>query len=343
MDSFDTQLSAANFTSAAQDYVAVVDSVSPLEVLFQGQAVSAVNGGNIPLTVGDSVRVTRFSQQLVIAGNMSAYPTLGVVSAYTTGAANCTVVAGDDTFDAQTEGAYTPAVGDRVVLNWKPNPAGNAYCFCARRGAAVASPPSPPTAPDYMNSVTGPDLPTPPPSPAGPQTALLLAQQTACYYYDGGRVYTGDQGHYWLYSGYKGVEAIDSYWFYGDQVTKVKGATVTKIEMWVQRATGVGPSGAAAFNLNLHNSRMKVANYDQLLPGGDSRAAYMSLKPGQAAWVLLPVGWGQRIADGTAAGVGIFTVYGTDPYMALYGIDYPNDPTKRNSQSGALRITYKRS
>ena len=90
--------------------------------------------------------------------------------------------------------------------------------------------------------------PTPLPPPTGPQTTLLLAQQTACYYYDGGRIYTGDQGRYWLYSGYRGVEAIDSYWFYGDQITKVAGTTVSKIEMWVQRATGVGaraPQGSA--------------------------------------------------------------------------------------------------
>lgn len=352
-DEFDTQLSATNFAAAAKDYVAVVASVSPLEVLFQGQAVSAINGGNIPLTVGDSVRVTRFSQQLVIAGNMSNYPTLGVVSAYTTGAADCTVVAGDDTFDAQTMGAYTPTVGDRVALFWQPNPTGNARCLCTRRGAANASPGDPPTAPDFMNSVSGPDIPTPPPPPTGPQTTLLLAQQIGNYLSSDGRLFTGDQAKYLVYNGMRvaGSYSVDGIWFLGDQVTKVSGATVTKTEIYLQRATGVGPNTGLDFSIMLHKMRTRpntLTTYGAAETPENGRMIinFANLKPGQSGWFTIPntpVNWGQLIANGTYAGVGLTTYYGSEPYRALVGIDYPNDATKRNPQSGALRLTYKRS
>lgn len=352
-DEFDYQLSAANFASAAQDYVAVVSSIVPLEVMFQGQAVSAVNGGNLPLTIGDAVRVTRFSQQLVIAGNMSTYPTLGAVTAYTAGAANCTVVAGDDTFDAQTMGAYTPTVGDRVALFWQANPTGNARCLCIRRGAAMSSPPDPPSAPDSMNAVTGPDLPTPPPSPAGPQTTLLLAQQIGNYTSSDGRLFTGDQAKYYLYNGMRVAlsYSVDGLWFFGDQVTKVAGATVTKTEIFLQRAVGVGPNTGLDFSIMLHKMRVRpntLTTYgaDETEANGRMIVNFANLKPGQSGWFTIPntpANWGQLIANGTYAGFGLFTYYGTEPYRALVGIDYPNDASKRNPQSGALRLTYKRS
>lgn len=345
-DEFDYQLASANFTGTSEDLVAVITSVSPLEVMFRGTTVGAVNGNaNQPLTVGDPVRVTRFSQQLVVASNMAAYPVIGVVSAYAAAGANCTVIAGDDTFDAQTVGTYTPVVGDRVVLFWMANPAGNAYCLCAKRGAAVSSPANPPAAPDLMNATSGPDLPTPPPPPVGPQVATLLAQQTGCFYLETARPFVGDQARYWLYSGYRGGEAtgdpINAYWFYGDQPSKVSGATVSKAEVWVQRATGVGPSSSSSYHLILHQSRTKPSTDNTFWV--DTRQDYFTLSPGQAKWVTLPLTWGQQIAAGTALGVGIVTVFGTDVYKALIGIDYPNDATRRNAQSGALRITYKRS
>lgn len=338
-------LAARTLAERASERVAVVTSTSPLEVQFQGQTVAAVNGiPNLPLTVGDAVRVVRSGQQLVILGNASAYPTMGVVSAYAAGTANCSVVAGDDTFDAQTVGTWTPVVGDRVVLWWMGNPAGNAYCFAAKRGAAVASPGNPPTAPDLMNATSGADLPTPPPPVTGPQTVTLLAQQTGCYYLETAQSFIGDQGRYWLYSGYRGGEAsgdpINAYWFYGDQTSKIRGATVTKIEMWVQRMTGVGPSGTSPFHLVLHQSKTKPATDNTFWD--ETREDYFTLKPGQSAWVTLPLGWGTKIAAGTALGVGIVTIYGTDVYKALIGIDHP-DSAKRNAQSGALRVTYTRS
>ena len=350
MDEFDLQLSSPNFIDSAQDRVASVASMDPLEVIFQGQQVAAVNNiPNLPLTVGDPVRVMRSAQQLVITGNMARYPVTGVVSAYAAGTANCTVVAGDDSFDAQTVGNYTPAVGDRVVLWWMANPTGNAYCFAARRGAALSSPPDPPTAPDNMNITTGPDLPTPPPPVTGPQTVTLLAQQTGCYYQETAQPFTGDQARYWLYAGWRGGEAtgdpIHAYWFYGDQTSKVRGVTVSKIEVWVQRMAGVGPSGTSPFHLVLHQSATKPATDNTFWD--ETRESYFSLKPGQAAWVTLPLGWGNKIAAGTALGIGIITIYGdsvsdADKYKALIGIDHP-DSAKRNAQSGALRVTYTRS
>lgn len=344
-DEFDVSLTAPTFYNRAQDFAAVVTSISPLEVQFQGQTVGAVlANGNMPLTIGDPVRVTQFANQVSINANMAVYPEMAVVSAYAAGTANCTVVVGDDTFDAQTVGTYTPAVGDRVVLWWKANPAGNARCFCARRGAAVSSPPDPPAAPDLMNVTSGPDLPTPPPPVSGPQVVSVLAQQTGCYYLSTTQPFTGDQARYWLYSGYRGGEAtgdpINSYWFYGDQPAKVRGATVSKIELWVQRMTGVGPSGTSPFHLVLHESSTKPATDNTTWI--DTREDYFSLSPGQAAWVTLPLAWGTQIAAGTAAGVGIVTIYGSDIYKALIGIDHP-DSTKRNAQSGALRVTYTRS
>lgn len=352
-DEFDYQLSAANFATAAKDYVAVVSSISPLEVLFQGSTQPAINGNNIPLTIGDAVRVTRFANLLVIAGNMSAYPSIAVVSAYAAGTANCTVVAGDDEFDAQTLGAYTPTVGDRVALFWQPNSTGNARCLCTKRGAAVGSPADPPSAPDYMNSVSGPDIPTPPPPPNGPQTALLLAQQIGNYTSNDGKLFTGDQAKYYLYNGMRvsGSYSVDGLWFFGDQVTKVAGATVTKTEIFLHRAVGVGPTTGLDFSIMLHKMKVRPNTLTTYGAAEDETNGklivnFANLKPGQSGWFTIPnspANWGQLIASGTYAGYGMVTYYSTEPYRALLGIDYPNDATKRDPQSGALRLTYKRS
>lgn len=338
VDEFDGQLASANFLDTARDLVASVASVDPLEVLFQGQQVSAVNGvPNHPLTVGDPVRVTRFAQQLVITGVTATYPVLAVVSAYAAGGANCTVVAGDDTFDAQIAGPDAVTVGDRVLLIWtRLGP------FAIKRGGTNTNPGDPPLPPDNMNATTGPDLPTPPPPATGPGQAVLYAQQTACYINSGG-IFTGDQARYWLYSGYRGGvsgDVINGFWFYGDQVSKVKGVTVTKLEVWMQRMSGTGPSGATDCGIGLHNTKTKTTTEPAtLFPTPEF--VTVSLSPGQAKWVNLPLSWGTLLAASSAAGVALLTLY-EEPYKALIGIDHP-DPAKRNINSGALRVTYKRS
>lgn len=324
----------------AEEGVAVIATLSPFEVTFQGEQTPAINA--MPRhchIVGDAVRVLRYANSVIVYATLETLPILGVVGAYLAGTADVTIIAGDDTFDARIKGTgWTPAVGDRVVIDWT-----NLGPFAMRQGGPVTTPGSVPLPPDNMNSITGPSLPVPPPSPSI-LTATMYAQQTGCYYLETAAQFTGDQARYWLYSGYRGGEAtgdpIDAYWFYGDQVSKIRGATVSKIEMWVQRMAGVGPSSSSPFHLILHDSATKPStdNTDWI----DTREEYFSLSPGQAKWITLPLAWGTQIAAGTAKGVGIVTIYGSDVYKALIGIDH-TDPTKRNVQSGALRATYKRS
>jgi hypothetical protein len=131
----------------------------------------------------------------------------------------------------------------------------------------------------------------------------------------------------------------------------VKAATVTKTEVWLQRASDVGPATAQDFDLLLHKMKTRPnvlpSNYQDVDPvaSGTIITSFCTLKPGQSGWFTIPnspTNWGQLIANGTHFGVATVTYY-TPPYKACIGIDYPNDPTRRNAQSGALRITYKRS
>jgi hypothetical protein len=327
----------------ATEYVATVASLSPFEVTFRGERMSAVNGmPNHCHVIGDPVRVIRSDQQLVVTSTAAKLPVLAVVSAYAGGTANCAVVAGDDTFDAQILGSgWTPAVGDRVAILWT-----SAGPFALKRGGPVASPADPPTPPDNMNVTTGSDVPAPPPPPSGSITVTVLAKQTAVYNWSTGAIYTGDQARYWLYSGYRTPTTgpiYDSYWFYGDGLNLVAGATVTKVELYVVRASGVGPSTATTFYFRPHANKTKPSTEPaHVFPSPDVTST--SLAPGQGKWITLPLVWGQDMASTaafTAKGVGLITEV-EEPYKALLGIDHP-DPAKRNPQSGALRITYKRS
>ena len=332
----------------AEDGSATIASLDPFEVIFQGQQVGAINATpNHAHIVGDPVRVLRYGQQLMVYATRVALPRLGVVTAYTTGTENCVVASGSKVFPAQIIGPNELPVGTRVMLIWAQTDFGPA-AFAIKRGATVADPSNPLQPPDGMNVTDGPDLPTPPPPATGPESVTVLAQQTATFDTWTGKLYTADQGRYWLYAGYtKGSDPdpLAGAWFYGDQVSSVSGATVSKVELWVKRASGVGSTSAKTFHLWLHNNKTRPANYGGMASGGASPLVdYFALSSNQSAWVTLPKPWGQKIADGTAAGVGIDTVYGEefDPYRALIGIDHP-DATKRSTQSGALRFTLTRS
>lgn len=120
-------------------------------------------------------------------------------------------------------------------------------------------------------------------------------------------------------------------WFYGTApAATLAGATITAAKVYLDRRPG-GIPGPVPIGLYLHNQTSPPAATP---PRAAGPLTVTSLQIGEVRWVDLPAGWGQQIADGTAAGLGIYTVTAS-AYAALASLT-------QSGSTGALRMDWSR-
>ncbi|QKS21000.1 hypothetical protein HUN58_14685 [Curtobacterium sp. Csp1] len=148
--------------------------------------------------------------------------------------------------------------------------------------------------------------PAPPPS-AGPSTHVDTFTAIDAGSFSGGRWWQP-----WASDSTLGA------WFFGSKVRDtLRGAPVSRIEMWVNLASKFG----AAPNIGTHPH--------DVIPGGAPAIANARPIPvTSGTWLELPVEFGQTLSDGSAAGIGL-AHGGFNKFAALAA----------DAQSGALRIT----
>lgn len=201
--------------------------------------------------------------------------------------------------------AYTPAVGDIVLM--LGTAAGTWYAL-GKLGAT--SDPGPPAPPDTPTS----------------GTATFPAVATGSYL-DGSR--RADRDDVLCGPDPSGAGTDQGAWWYGTVITgSLSGAGTPAARVWVRRLPG-GASGPVTVYAYTH-SAPAPENAPPLIVDGPTAIGALTVGPG--AWLPLPAGWAQRLADGTVSGLGLAAPVGGG-YLAAAGLSA--DP-----QSGAVEIEW---
>ncbi|GIG69747.1 hypothetical protein [Phytomonospora endophytica] len=202
--------------------------------------------------------------------------------------------------------AYTPAVGDVVLI--LATAAGTWYAL-GKLGATTDPGPNPP-----------PDTPT-----SG--TATFPATAAGSYLDGSARTDRRDvlQG-----SDPSGAGSNQGAWWYGTAITgTLAGAVVGAGRIWVRRLPG-GSQGPVTVYAYAHTATAPTSAPPAIV---DGPTAVGALAVGEAAWLPLPAGWAQSLADGAVSGLGLATPDDTGLFLAAAGL--ASDP-----QSGAVELDW---
>jgi hypothetical protein len=196
--------------------------------------------------------------------------------------------------------SYTPTVGDECLV------------LMRRHGGFVIGAPG--TAPPAANVVPSSTAQAPPPAddptPSRPKYGSDVFRPTSTGSYRNGS-WRGDTND--LYGGdWSGRGSNKGGAYYGKGPRGLRGATVTRVRVKLRRQDG-GVYGGVTPTLRLlaESSRSGAPN-DVLSTAGPS------LSIGEAVTFTLPDAWGQRMVDGTAGGIGVWSA-SSSPYVHLDG------------------------
>ena len=307
-----------------------VSSASPLAVAgADGEQRVQALGSFVPIP-GDWVWLLRSPGSSVVIGSVTPQvppAPRGTVTAYTAGSGVVTVQVEGTTAPAVFPhvAAYTPAVGDTVLLTWTRTLTGWAGSVAGKQTA----PTSPQVAPQQEM------VPANVPRASGAGSATIPAIQAGSFQL--GR-WRSDTPHV-IQSGYGGSNVNDGFWFYGSGFGQVpRGATVTRARMRLAAWVG-GASAATPIRLYLHGSKTRPAGRPAVGPAVAGTAP--ALKDYESIW------WGssglvaavQQIVDGSYAGLCCVSAAAAD-YTRLRGLTNTRGLNDRDPLSGALDIEW---
>lgn len=253
----------------------------------------------------------------------------GTVTGYVTGSGKATVLVEGTTVASEFPhvAAYTPVVGDTVLLTWTRTATGWAGSIAGRQAQPTVTKVAPET---EMVSVNVP-------KPVTTGNATIPAAQAGTWQL--GR-WRSDTPHV-IQSGYGGTKVNTGFWFYGSGFSKVpKGAMVTAARMRLSAWYG-GASAATPIRLAPHNAKTRPAGLPSI--GSVLSGTAPALDDYEAIWwtsasLVTAV---QSIVDGTWAGLCCISSAAAD-YTRLKGLSpsYPG-ATDRDPLSGAIDIAWR--
>lgn len=245
---------------------------------------------------------------MYVANSQPAVSGVATVTAFSAGAATCTVSQNGNTYTVQRAASYTPTVGDTVVVQ---TIAGQSYVFqpltvyVQPTPTQSTAPAPPPSAPTTGNS----------PIPAGDSGTFTPAYGVWNSYY-GQDLAQGD--------GY--VPESEGYWFYnGGTLGLASKTTLTRIGFWIPPRMQAGAyNNTQTLHIYTHNASYKGGGEPSRVDGPFDVAIPPYFGGG---WVNLPTSFA-----GTLKAGGGIAIAG-DPYIVMQGVG-------RNGQSGALSVDW---
>lgn len=236
----------------------------------------------------------------------------GTIVAAPTGTETVTVNTEAGDFEATFLASYTPAISDRVRLQWD----GTEATVLGKVGFIPKPAPS--------GEETGT---RPPPAPKQGDTDSFTASDSATWSgslykwntYYGRDVYQGNAGPW------GGSSTNAGAWFYHDKPSALGEKTVERIRFYLPARVKAGDyKSSGVVHFFLHTSKRR--------PGGDvvrDWSTDITVRAGWSGdWVDLPAGWGQKIIDGYGVGIA------GDPYMGFRGVPHP-------ANSGQFKIDWR--
>lgn len=283
----------------------IITSVSPLKVDVNGTAVPVLDstGGDL-LRVGDTGLVLVGSRPRLIR-NLTPPAPRGTVTALGTNVVTVSVGG----LSATMPYAYpSPAVGDTVAIVWRSG--GQSY---AAGRFSTASPPAS-TAPTAT-----PPASTAPAVPVAPKLYTSTFSAIATSSSSGGSWTTwGDYDTTAVQGTYSGSNYKSGYYFYGQVFGGAAGRTCTAATLRLRRgSSGLGSSASIKPHLRLHTGAIKGAAPPALT--ADAGIDGPGFTFGQELVFDLGATWGQKLLNGSAAGIAL--VYsGTADYAQWLGV-----------------------
>lgn len=237
-------------------------------------------------------------------------PGTGVVSAAPVGSPTITVSTVEGSVVAKFDNAYTPIVGETVLLAW---------------GAL------PPTVIGKVGIIPGPTGPVAPPAAPAPPPGASTTGTLALPAIDSGTWSVGDgqwngspHGQRVVQGSYGG-RAFTGSWFYGTSATQLIGRGISAVRMYIGARHGIGSYNApAVIHLYAHTSPGRpgsdvarvVGPHDVTLPNGWG-----------GGWVGLPLSFASPLVSG-----GGISIAGS-PYLGVQG-------RTENPQSGVVQLDW---
>lgn len=303
--------------SASEDFRnCLVVSTNPLQIQ-QGdgdiiRAISAIP--NVGLLPGDRVLVQRVGADVMVTQLLSDRPATGYVTKVDTARWTAHVDVGPKIYDMQylrvgfgsADSGGDPQVGQKVRILWDGS------------GGLIVGP-----APE----VTGTRIFTERPKEA--PVTMSLEPLSWCTY-RAGRVaanYT-DVVMQGIPAG-GGSQPGTGCWFYGDVFGGLETKKCTSASIDIARAAGVGPSKTVTVELRLHDHAQPSAG----TPTVSTEKVTVPIGPGGIShYTKLPNQWGDWLATGKWAGIGVYTDGGLNACAALFGAN--------QNGSGTLHLTF---
>lgn len=283
----------------------IVTSVSPLLVDVAGSPRPAVNASSAPLVVGDVVLTAQSGGVTRVLSSLAGRPGRGTVTAVAAPYATVSVAGVD--IDLAYVGT-APTVGATVAIQWD---AAGSYITGTLSTATV-------TQPGEAVSLA----PPPAPAPSGATSYTLTARAiTVCSASGGSWTTWGSYGTTAVQGAWTGTGYKSGFFFYGSVFGGAAGRTCTAATVRLKRgAPGLGSSASIPAHLRLHTGATKGATPPGLTADAESVTSGFGF--GQEATVALPAAWGQKLLDGTAAGIALVYAGTTDhaQWLGVYDL-----------------------
>jgi hypothetical protein len=231
----------------------------------------------------------------------------GTITAFTAGAATCSVKINGTVYTAQRAAGYTPTVGD-VAITLEMN--GLLYAIMA---LTVFTPAPIPTAPAVAA----------PPQQTAASNSLVPCQDSGTWTatYGGWNSYYGQN----VYSGSGYVPVSTGSWFYNGGTLGLANKTISAIRFWLPPRRQAGAyNSAATIHLYAHTSVSRGSTEPSRAAGPFD----FSVPAGWGGdWITLPLSFAATIQAG-----GGISIAG-DPYAGFTGVG-------ENGSSGALSVDW---
>lgn len=217
---------------------------------------------------------------------------------------------------------WTPTAGALVRIDWQPTADGG-WSGCVLGPMGQAPIPKPPPAREIVESSSRSSV-------ASSGVTILRAIEAGTARSGGWR---GDTTKI-VQSTWTSSPPSTGYWFYGAPPAEVRGATVTKAEIYLRALSG-GTNAARPVSLYLHGASRKPRTPPALASA--SPFSTPSIAVGARGWFPILPAAAQQIIDRINGGIAAASTSRAD-YRVLSGLSGDG----RDPMTGALRITWSR-
>lgn len=272
-------------TTATGVFVGLVDGLARVNV--QGATVDLRCDGWYPPLPGMPVRVETVNGVMRVMGPSQTLGPRGTVAAVGSGSTTVTVSVDGVLYSMPVLAGYSPTIGDQVVINWTS-------------GHVLGEEAEPPVV----------ETPVSEPAPSRSSFSRLTVYPRASGKWD------YNYSNWWGGSEVWASNNNDGIWVYGGRFSTLKGATITRVEIYLPLITELG---SCSIGLHSHSS----------IPAGAPSISSLTVLSDRGGWVRLPTSWGATLRDNPSFGIGVKAPTGGLNKWRGVGQD---------SQSGVLRF-----